>query len=105
MLIPYNNSYVNVSNINDGLYYVKEYNPELAAFISSEIEAVKDTAKDTVYAAECDAVYATQENYENILRDIGEEIEKIQGLIDGKLSRKTLQNHVNNMMKLINENT
>ena len=109
MIVPVNGSNENLFTFEDGVFYVEKSNPDLAAFLRERYTEDTETALDEKEARQ-DAiesdVYAEQErHYTDILQEIMSEIDAIQALIDGKLSRKCLQSKVNQIARIINANT
>ena len=109
MIVPINGTNENLFSFDDGLFYVEKSNPDLAAFLRERYKEDTETAFDEKEARqdtiESD-VYAEQDrHYTDILQEIMGEVEAIQALIDGKLSRKCLQSNVNRIAIIINANT
>ena len=109
MLIPINGQNENLFSFEDGIFYVEQVNHELAAFLrekyAEDVETAIDEKEARQDAIESDVLSENDRHYTDILQEIMSEIEAIQALIDGKLSRKCLQSKVNQIARIINANT
>jgi len=107
MLINGNNE--TLFSFEDGVYYVKQYNYELGVFLEEKYAEDTETAFDEREARqdaiESDVLAENSRHYTDILSEISDELDAIQALIDGKLSRKCLQSNVNKIRRIINNNT
>lgn len=81
-LVEVNGEAVNLFTLNDAFETILNANPELyevVQFCKTEIAGIEEDCEDRINIitgrVEGDAMYATQEHYENVLHDIQDEAE------------------------------